>query len=95
MNLVRTLCAVLLTATRYADQPSDDGTVRLQIGSNQTLVFRRVSPSKYEVDYLDFYVLETEVINAQFKAYLDATGKTKDDIEVPVDESGYWTKTVY
>lgn len=82
MNCVRALCVVLLTGATYADQPSDDGAVRLQIGSNQTLVFRRVSPSKYEVDYPHFYMLETEVTNAQFKAYLDATGKTKDDTGV-------------
>ena len=54
----------------------------IQIGSNQTLVFRLVSPAGYGIDYPDFYVLETEVTNAQFKAFLDAFGAPKDDTDV-------------
>jgi formylglycine-generating enzyme required for sulfatase activity len=52
------------------------------LDSDQTLVFRLVSPNEYEIDYPDFYVLETEVTNAQFKAYLVATERTKDDSDV-------------
>ena len=82
MNHVKTLCFVLVAATTWADEPSDDGSVRLQLDSDQSLVFRLVSPGEYEIDYPDFYILETEVTNAQFKAYLNATGKTKDDTVV-------------
>ena len=82
MNHVKTLCFVLVAATTWADEPSDDGSVRLQLDSDQSLVFRLVSPGEYEIDYPDFYMLETEVTNAQFKAYLNATGKTKDDTVV-------------
>src|SRR5579871_3133498 len=67
---------------RQEQRESEDGTKTFPAGPDQILVFRLVSPAKYRIDYPDFYVLETEVTNAQFKAFLDATGATKDDLDV-------------
>ncbi len=66
----------------WADSPLQSDRSRSLIGPGPTLVFRRVSPAAEQLDYPDFSVLETEVTNAQFKAYLDATNRTKDDSEV-------------
>ncbi len=82
MNFVTGYSFLLIAAIANAGEPGDDSTVRLEIGANEPLVFRLISPRGYEIEYPDFYMLETEVTNAQFKAYLDATGKTKDDTEV-------------
>jgi formylglycine-generating enzyme required for sulfatase activity len=57
-------------------------TVEITIAKDQPLVFRRVQPSGYKIDYPDFFVLETEVTNAQFKMFLLANKKTKDDTDV-------------
>lgn len=57
---------------------------------NLSVVFRRVDPACYGIHYPVFYMLETEVTNAQYKDYLAAlyreflaaTGKSKDDDEI-------------
>ena len=73
---------LFVAATAWGQVPAPERPVEISIGSGQTLVFRRVSPAAHQLDYPDIFVLETEVTNAQFKAYLDATGGTKDDSEV-------------
>src|SRR6218665_3204877 len=65
-----------------AEEPAAGRPVPISIGPGQTLVFHRVSPAAEQLDYPDFYVQETEVTNAQFKAFLDATRRTKDDADV-------------
>lgn len=62
-------------------ESASTGTVKTAIG-DQTLVLRKISPSLDGIDYPDFFILETEVTNAQFKEYLDANKKTKDDTDV-------------
>ena len=81
MTRILTLYFALLVTTSHAAEPTN-ATIELKLGADQTLVFRRVSPQSHKIEYPDFYVLETEVTNAQFEAYLDATNKTKDDTEV-------------
>lgn len=73
---------LLAASAVWAESPTPERSVEIPIGAGQTLVFRRVSPATDQLDYPDFFVLETEVTNAQFKAYLDATSRTKDDSEV-------------
>jgi len=83
MNRISTFCFALLSATACAEEPlSSNDTIRLQLGPKQALEFRRVSPATYEIDYPDFYVLESEVTNSQFLTYLAATKQTKDDTDV-------------
>ena len=48
----------------------------------QSAVFRQVTPRSLGIRYPAYYMLETEVTNAQYREYLIATGKTKDDTEV-------------
>lgn len=81
MNRVLALCFALLATTAFADD-TRRATIELNLSVEQKLIFRRVSPRKHEIDYPDYFVLETEVTNAQYKAYLDATRKTKDDTDV-------------
>ena len=57
-------------------------TVGVRIGEKDELVFRRISPKAYKIDYPDFFVLETEVTNRQFKRFIDATDAKKDDTEI-------------
>lgn len=45
-------------------------------------MFRKISPSRDGMDYPDFLMLETEASNAQFKEYLVASKRTKDDTDV-------------
>jgi formylglycine-generating enzyme required for sulfatase activity len=97
----------MLTHTTNAQETDIPKTVQLQIGSQVTLTFHRVSPTAYGFEYPDFFVLESEVTNAQFKTYLVKTGKTKDDTEVlkliekndaiysVADESAIWRETRY
>jgi formylglycine-generating enzyme required for sulfatase activity len=67
---------------RTPRENQDAATTLVELGPGQTLVFRWVSPAKYGINYPDFFVLETEVTNAQFKAFLDATNATKNDTDV-------------
>jgi formylglycine-generating enzyme required for sulfatase activity len=71
-----------VTPLSLAEDRSASDVIKLDIGREHTLVFHRVSPAADSIDYPDFFVLETEVTNAQYKAYLDAQKKTKDDTEV-------------
>lgn len=82
MDRICALGFLLFAGTVWAVTPSPERSLAISIGAKQTLVFRRVSPAAEQLDYPDFYVQETEVTNAQFKAFLDATGRTKDDSEV-------------
>ena len=82
MTRLFALFAILIATMSHADEPTENATIELKLGVTQRLVFRHVSPRSLKIDYPDFYILETEVTNAQFKAYLDATNKTKDDTEV-------------
>ncbi len=43
------------------------------------MTFRLVSPREYGFDQPDFLLLETEVTNAMYRRYLDATGAEKGD----------------
>ena len=52
------------------------------ISDDANLVFRLVSPRSNGIDYPDFFVLETEVTNRQYKIFLDATEASKDDTDV-------------
>ena len=69
----------------YAAEPSGSATSGSELSvsvGKQTAVFRRIDPKRYGIRYPAFYMLETEVTNAQYKEYLDANGGTKDDGEV-------------
>ena len=82
MNRVLALCFALIATTSLIDDAVAQAKIELKLSAEQKVAFCRVSPQSYKIDYPDFYVLETEVTNAQYKAYLDATGQTKDDTEV-------------
>jgi len=69
----------------YAAEPSGSATSGAELSvsvGKLTAVFRRIDPKRYGIRYPAFYMLETEVTNAQYKEYLDATGGIKDDGEV-------------
>jgi len=76
------MCCLLLVVTTPLVAETTNAIIEIKLGVDQTLVFRRISPQSYQIDYPDFYVLETEVTNAQYQAYLDATSRTKDDTDV-------------
>ena len=82
MNRLLALCFALIATTSLIDDAVAQAKIELKLSAEQKVAFCRVSPQSYKIDYPDFYVLETEVTNAQYKAYLDATGQTKDDTEV-------------
>lgn len=42
--------------------------------------FMLISPQVYGLDYPDFYMMETEVTNRMYKAFLRANRRTKDDV---------------
>lgn len=47
--------------------------------ADEDMRFRRVSPASYGSEGPDFYLLETEVTNAMYRAYLTASGREKGD----------------
>ena len=76
---------ILLPALSVNAQRSakvDPNVKSLDIAENVTLIFRKISPKSQEIEYPDFFVLETEVTNSQFKAYLDEKKQIKDDTDV-------------
>lgn len=79
--LILTLVLVAGTFEAFCSEPASPDVIKLAIG-DQTLVFRKISPSRDGLDYPDFFMLETEVTNAQFKEYLNTNKKTKDDADV-------------
>lgn len=62
--------------------PPVESALRITISDDMELVFRRIEPARYGIDYPAYYMLETEVTNAQYKVYLDATSQTKNDTDV-------------
>lgn len=54
--------------------------------------FRRVSSQKYQVDYPDYYFLETEVTNRLYREYLRAVNGHKDDVALVAEKSKAWQK---
>lgn len=60
----------------------DSETKNVKLNNSTVLTFKRVSPQNYDIEYPDFFVLETEVTNQQYKIYLDAENLTKDDTDV-------------
>jgi len=83
-TIITLLFVVLWTVSTHAQQASepDTNTKSLEIAKNVSLVFKKISPKSHAIEYPEFFVLETEVTNRQFKAYLDAKKLTKDDTEV-------------
>ena len=80
-----------------AAAPEAKAQIQVPLGKSNA-VFRLVSPRKMEIDYPDYYLLETEVTNLQFRDYLLAMHKTKDDSEVLAkvkkrDETGEFPST--
>lgn len=85
MNAVlASLIAFCFFAPAYSQHASDEeaNTKSFKLNDEVVLTFRRVSPRSYGIEYPDFYMLETEVTNRQFKVYLDANKLTKDDTDV-------------
>jgi formylglycine-generating enzyme required for sulfatase activity len=77
------LCSVTIcfggpTAIFPADK---DEVVRVRLGDSEA-VFCRIRPKAEGVDYPDFYMLDTEVTNRQYKQFLTDTKRNKDDMEV-------------
>ena len=62
-----------------ADKPA---SIDVAIGSGDVAVFRLISPKTEQIDYVDFYLQETEVTNAQFQRFLIDSRRTKDDSRV-------------
>ncbi|QDU17434.1 SUMF1/EgtB/PvdO family nonheme iron enzyme [Gimesia maris] len=79
-NLIVFLCVM----PTYAQNVNNDDpeTKLIKLNDTTVLTFKRVSPKIYGIQYPDFFVLETEVTNQQFKVYLDAKKLTKDDTDV-------------
>jgi len=78
------LFVVLWSVVTHAQQVTepDTNTKSLEIAKDVSLVFKKISTKSHGIDYPEFFVLETEVTNRQFKAYLDAKKLTKDDTNV-------------
>ena len=72
----------VLSANAQKATKVDPNVRSFKIAENATLVFRRISPENQQIKYPEFFVLETEVTNKQFKAYLDEKKQTKDDTDV-------------
>lgn len=83
-TIIPLLFVVLWTVATHAQQATkpDTNTKSLEIAKNVSLVFKKISPKSHDIEYPEFFVLETEVTNRQFKAYLDAKKLTKDDTDV-------------
>ena len=83
-TILATLFVLLSAVPTYAQQATkeDPNTRSLEIAENVHLVFKKVSPKGYKIEYPEFFMLETEVTNLQFKAYLDDQKLTKDDSDV-------------
>jgi formylglycine-generating enzyme required for sulfatase activity len=84
LTLIATVGCVENTPRRDQSKGEEQqvATKAVLLGFEQQLDFRFVSPATFGIDYPDFYMLETEVTNAQFKAFLAATDATKDDTDV-------------
>ena len=79
-----TLLILLPSVSANAQQTTeaDPNVKSFEIAKDVTLVFRKISPKSQEIEYPEFFVLETEITNRQFKAYLDDKKLTKDDTDV-------------
>jgi formylglycine-generating enzyme required for sulfatase activity len=80
------ICAEFGCSSRPSEQSIsadavDTHSVEISIGTEKA-IFRKISPQVYQVDYPEFYLLETEVTNRMYREYLRSTGKRKDDTEV-------------
>ncbi|QDT81717.1 hypothetical protein Mal35_52010 [Gimesia maris] len=64
-NLIVFLCVM---PTYAQDETNVDSKTKLvKLNDTTVLTFKRVSPKIYGIQYPDFFVLETEVTNQQFK----------------------------
>ena len=85
-NAVLVMVCLLLASVRgEKDRPGDSKAEASSItvtAGGEALKFIRISPTDYKIRYPNFYLLETEVTNKEFLAYLRGTGQTKNDIEV-------------
>jgi formylglycine-generating enzyme required for sulfatase activity len=72
---------VLSAVSATADDLPNHDAVDIKLGET-SVMFRRISPRVEQIGYPDFYLLETEVTNRQYREYLRATGRTKDDVDV-------------
>lgn len=76
------VCLGAFSAHAQQTAKADPNTKSLEIAKDVSLVFRKISPESHDIKYPEFFMLETEVTNRQFKAYLDAKKQTKDDTDV-------------
>jgi formylglycine-generating enzyme required for sulfatase activity len=82
--LTETTLAIMLFCGAFASDStaeSKDTAVRVPIGAAEA-VFRLIHPKADGIDYPDFYVLETEVTNQQYKQFLTESKRSKDDSDV-------------
>lgn len=66
----------------HAEIAGQSKTIDVDLGDGKTMRFVRISPKSLGINYPDYFVSETEVTNTQFKAFLDATKRKKDDTEI-------------
>ena len=59
----------------------NDPEIPVTLGAAKA-VFRLLQPKADGIDYPDFYVLETQVTNQQYKQFLTETKRSKDDSDV-------------
>jgi hypothetical protein len=81
----RAAAAVALLSTTVARLPGAEpaGTNELSVDVGEAkAIFRKISPRTAQIDYPDFYLLETEVTNRLYREYLRATKKSKDDVAI-------------
>ena len=78
-----TLAIALFCGACASDSTAEprDPAVRVPIGTAE-VVFRLIQPKADGIDYPDFYVLETEVTNQQYKQFLTESKRGKDDSDV-------------
>ena len=79
--LIAAFC-VLHVCAAHAEVAEDSKAIDVDLGGERTMRFVRISPKSIGINYPDYFISETEVTNAQFKVFLDATKRKKDDTGV-------------
>lgn len=87
-QFILVLCGCLISIQTFAVEVESTNRLELKLGGDCKLTFIRISPKIYGVDYPDYFVSETEVTNANFKCYLDATMQAKDDMKAVEKSKG-------
>ncbi len=72
--------ATVATAGENEESASHESN-NVVVIKEESITLRRISPEKYGKDGRDFFLMETEVTNEMFKAFLDETGTDKGDEE--------------